>query len=103
MNPRAKIALMLLVSAALVWLVAAPNNLTLPDTVPAHLNFAGEIDRWGSKIEVLILPLVYTVGAAFAALALLDALALWIAVYLLGGLLLIVVVDGVYAARRSRG
>ena len=45
MNPRAKIALMLLVSAALVWLVAAPNNLTLPDTVPAHLNFAGEIDR----------------------------------------------------------
>lgn len=23
----------------------------MPDTVPAHYNFAGEIDRWGSKYE----------------------------------------------------
>jgi|SRR5690625_3075775 len=30
----------------------------LPDQVPAHYNAAGEVDRWGSKWELLILPLV---------------------------------------------
>ena len=42
-------------------------------------------------------------GAAFAALALLVAPALWTTVYLLGVLLPIAVVAGVYAARTSRG
>ncbi len=28
----------------------------LPEQIPAHYNFAGEIDRWGSKYESLILP-----------------------------------------------
>lgn len=28
----------------------------LPDKVPAHFNGAGEVDRWGSKWELLILP-----------------------------------------------
>lgn len=27
-----------------------------PDTIPAHYNFAGEIDRFGSKYENLIFP-----------------------------------------------
>lgn len=30
----------------------------LPDQVPAHYNLAGEVTRWGSKYELLILPLV---------------------------------------------
>lgn len=29
----------------------------LPEKIPAHYNFAGEIDRWGSKYETLIFPL----------------------------------------------
>lgn len=29
-----------------------------PDRVPAHWNAAGEVDRWGSKFENLILPVV---------------------------------------------
>ena len=29
----------------------------LPESVPAHYNLAGEIDRWGSKYESLIFPL----------------------------------------------
>lgn len=29
----------------------------LPDEVPAHYNAAGEVDRWGSKWELTILPL----------------------------------------------
>lgn len=28
----------------------------LPESIPAHYNFAGEIDRWGSKYETLIFP-----------------------------------------------
>ena len=31
---------------------------SLPDKVPAHFNAAGEVDRWGSKTELLILPII---------------------------------------------
>ncbi len=30
----------------------------LPETVPAHYNALGEVDRYGSRLEVLILPAV---------------------------------------------
>lgn len=30
----------------------------IPDQVPGHYNAMGEIDRWGSKIEIIILPLM---------------------------------------------
>lgn len=30
----------------------------LPKKIPGHFNGAGEVDRWGSKIEVLILPFI---------------------------------------------
>src|SRR5699024_4949850 len=30
----------------------------LPEEVPAHYNALGEVDRWGSKFELLILPVV---------------------------------------------
>lgn len=30
----------------------------LPDEVPAHFNGAGEVDRWGSKVELFILPFI---------------------------------------------
>lgn len=30
----------------------------LPAEVPAHFGFAGEVDRWGSKYELLILPVI---------------------------------------------
>ncbi|MEG0473729.1 MAG: DUF1648 domain-containing protein, partial [Solibacillus sp.] len=29
---------------------------SLPAEVPAHFNAVGEVDRWGSKYELLILP-----------------------------------------------
>lgn len=42
----------------------------MPNTVPAHYNFAGEIDRWGSKYENLIFPAITVlVGAAVAFIA----------------------------------
>lgn len=30
----------------------------IPDTVPMHFNFNNQVDRWGSKYELLILPFV---------------------------------------------
>lgn len=30
----------------------------MPDTIPMHYNASGEIDRWGSKYECIIFPLV---------------------------------------------
>ncbi|MEG0449238.1 MAG: DUF1648 domain-containing protein [Lysinibacillus sp.] len=30
----------------------------LPSEIPGHFNGAGEVDRWGSKFEILILPLI---------------------------------------------
>lgn len=29
-----------------------------PDRIPAHYNIRGEVDRWGSKYEMLILPVI---------------------------------------------
>jgi len=50
-------------SEALQWLLIAANVAiaiygwaTLPDVVPVHWNAAGQIDRNGSKLELLILP-----------------------------------------------
>jgi len=36
-----------------------------PDTIPAHYNFAGEVDRFGSKYENLIFPLFAIIMGAF--------------------------------------
>lgn len=41
---------------SVVYLVSVFGNL--PDEVPGHFNASGEADRWGNKMELLILPLV---------------------------------------------
>ncbi|NGP45281.1 DUF1648 domain-containing protein [Bacillaceae bacterium SIJ1] len=43
-------------SASIALLIFVWNDL--PDQVPAHYNFAGEVDRWGAKYELLILPAI---------------------------------------------
>ncbi|MBR6638720.1 MAG: SdpI family protein [Lachnospiraceae bacterium] len=37
----------------------------LPDEIPAHYDFEGNIDRWGSKYEELIFPIIILVMALF--------------------------------------
>ena len=40
----------------------------VPDSIPAHWDAAGEIDRWGSKWELLIMPIAtvaFAVGMSF--------------------------------------
>lgn len=46
--------------------VTAAALTVLPDQVPMHYNLAGEIDRWGSKYENLLLPaMVLVIGGAY--------------------------------------
>lgn len=47
------ISILLTVLSLIVPLAALPF---LPDAIPAHYNFAGMVDRWGSKYEILIFP-----------------------------------------------
>ncbi|MBE6604169.1 MAG: DUF1648 domain-containing protein [Ruminococcaceae bacterium] len=47
------------------WSFAAVMLMLLPDTVPVHYNAAGEVDRFGSKYEQLILPVFITLLTAF--------------------------------------
>ncbi|MDR2866428.1 MAG: DUF1648 domain-containing protein [Methanomassiliicoccaceae archaeon] len=50
--------------AALIILSFLPMMITLavlpflPDTIPAHYSISGEVDRWGSRYESLILPAI---------------------------------------------
>lgn len=39
-------------------IVVIISLLFLPDTVPMHYNMSGEVDRWGSKYEMFIFPVV---------------------------------------------
>ena len=38
-----------------------------PDQIPAHYNIRGEVDRWGSKYEFLILPVINLLFGVFMA------------------------------------
>jgi uncharacterized membrane protein len=52
------------------WIYAAIIFTRLPDTIPVHFNLAGEVDNYGSKWMVLILPVLAT--ALFAGLTVLN-------------------------------
>lgn len=50
---------MLIFAAGIVYLFVVWGQL--PDQVPAHYNAAGEVDRWGSRWELLLLPIIAAV------------------------------------------
>ncbi|RUL56899.1 DUF1648 domain-containing protein [Lysinibacillus antri] len=43
---------------AILFLIVNWGNI--PEEVPGHFNATGEVDRWGSKVEVIILPIIGT-------------------------------------------
>ena len=47
---------LILLSATVIYL--AVNWKDLPEKIPGHYNIMGEVDRWGNKGELLILPIV---------------------------------------------
>lgn len=44
-----------------IWVYTLMNYSKLPDQIPIHFNLAGEADRFGNSIGILLLPLVATV------------------------------------------
>jgi len=64
MKRNALTALALLLS----WLATLAALILLPERVPMHWNLAGEVDRWGSKYELLFLPALQLLLAGFAPL-----------------------------------
>lgn len=43
------------------WVLTITSYSSLPDTIPIHYNGAGQIDRFGNKINILILPFIATI------------------------------------------
>lgn len=43
-------------AAGIVYLIAVWGQI--PDQIPAHYNGAGEVNRWGSKWELILLPVI---------------------------------------------
>ena len=57
------------IALVLLGFVLAGIFLTIaPDEIPAHYNFKGEVDRWGSKYEFLIMPVFNVFFGLFMAL-----------------------------------
>ncbi|MGL4991198.1 MAG: SdpI family protein [Sarcina sp.] len=54
MNKKNKILMMIL--AILPFIVVLCTIKYLPDQIPAHYGFSGEVTRWGSKYESFIIP-----------------------------------------------
>jgi uncharacterized membrane protein len=48
-------------SIPLVWVITTINYSQLPDIIPTHFNGFGNADGFGSKISILMLPLIATV------------------------------------------
>ena len=46
------------VALAVMGFLLVLNWGKLPDEIPAHFGASGEVDRWGSKMELLILPVI---------------------------------------------
>jgi len=44
-----------------IWFLTITSYSNLPDTIPIHFNGAGQIDGFGKKVNILILPLIATV------------------------------------------
>jgi uncharacterized membrane protein len=45
----------------LLWVLTLWYYPSLPDTIPIHYNAAGEVDNYGNKSTILILPVIATV------------------------------------------
>lgn len=44
-----------------IWVLTITSYSELPDTIPTHYNAAGEMDGFGRKVNILILPVIATV------------------------------------------
>lgn len=52
----------------LAWVMAAQYYRELPDTIATHFNFSGQVDGYGSKKTIFVMPGVATIIAVALAL-----------------------------------
>lgn len=45
----------------ILWNVTLWSYSNLPDTIPIHYNIAGQVDNYGSKVTIFILPIMGTI------------------------------------------
>ena len=50
------LACIIQLAGIVIYLIAVWGGL--PDKIPGHYNATGEIDRWGSKSELIVLPII---------------------------------------------
>ena len=55
MNKKKTVCYILMYLPLVVALIALPN---LPEKIPAHYGFDNQVDRWGSKYEALLFPII---------------------------------------------
>lgn len=44
-----------------IWIYLGVSWSGLPSKMPTHFNFAGEVDAWGSKGSLLLVPIIFTI------------------------------------------
>jgi uncharacterized membrane protein len=44
-----------------LWVLIIGNYSELPEKIPTHFNYAGKVDAYGNKVNVLILPIIASV------------------------------------------
>ena len=52
-----------LAALAFTWIYLLIHYAGLPDTIPVHFNAKGEIDQYGDKTNLFILPVIITLAA----------------------------------------
>jgi uncharacterized membrane protein len=45
----------------LLWLIPILSYSNLPETIPAHYSVTGDVDKWGTRMSIYVLPIVGTV------------------------------------------
>ena len=48
-------------SVVVIWYITISNYNALPEIIPKHYNIAGEVDGFGEKSNILILPIISTI------------------------------------------
>src|SRR5205085_6096496 len=50
-----------LIGLLFLWIYTIVNYAGLPEIIPAHYNLKGEVNRYGSKAIIFVLPIVLTI------------------------------------------
>lgn len=45
----------------LLWLIPILSYSNLPDTIPVHYSVTGDVDKWGARMSIYVLPIVGTI------------------------------------------